>query len=414
MSIVPAVKKTVPKTKLLFWIFAVGLVLRALMIGTEPILENDYFRYLWDGAVTTQGINPYTYSPEQVLGGQDVPQTLKQLADGSGDVIGSINNPTIRTIYPPLGQAVFALSHWIGPWDLYTWKLILLVFDIATLILLGLGLRTLGLSHMHLAIYWWNPLLVKEIFNSGHMDVIVFPFVIGGLLLVVMRRYLWAVFTLTLGVGVKIFPVFLLPVALKPLLGNPKRLLAPLAIIGVLLAIMLIPIMTAGLGDTSGFIAYGKTWQNNDSIFRGFIWFAEHTLPLMGFKAYHKYLAARIVISLLLLGFILYVILNKQCDREKVFSASLFILAFAYLISPTQFPWYYTWLIPLLTITPYYSLLFLSVTLPLYYLSYYFDALDRLETFNNIVVWIEFVPIWILIAIEWAANKSKCEKLNAA
>jgi len=49
------------------WLFPVlilcGLVLRLSFFGSQPIYENDYKRYLWDGAVTATGSNPYEYSP---------------------------------------------------------------------------------------------------------------------------------------------------------------------------------------------------------------------------------------------------------------------------------------------------------------------------------------------------------------
>jgi len=38
----------------LILVIAIGIVLRVLMLFTAPILEDDYFRYLWDGAVTAK------------------------------------------------------------------------------------------------------------------------------------------------------------------------------------------------------------------------------------------------------------------------------------------------------------------------------------------------------------------------
>ena len=51
----------------LFSILLLGGVLRLLQFGTEPILEDDYYRYLWDGAITTSGYSPYTNAPEDFL-----------------------------------------------------------------------------------------------------------------------------------------------------------------------------------------------------------------------------------------------------------------------------------------------------------------------------------------------------------
>jgi hypothetical protein len=39
------------------WIvIAIGLAMRAAMFVSEPVLEDDSYRYLWDGAVTAHGL----------------------------------------------------------------------------------------------------------------------------------------------------------------------------------------------------------------------------------------------------------------------------------------------------------------------------------------------------------------------
>ena len=181
------------------------------MIFSMPILEDDYFRYLWDGGVTVNGINPYSYSPEDVLNDNGVPEKLSELAGKAGGILENINNPSVRTIYPPIAQAAFALSYIIDPFNVVTWKIILLIFDLITLALLFYALRERGLPVTYLMIYWWNPLLVKEIFNSGHLDVIVFPFVLGGLILAVQNERVKSTLSMVIGIGIKLWPAFILP-----------------------------------------------------------------------------------------------------------------------------------------------------------------------------------------------------------
>ncbi len=47
-----------------------------------------------------------------------------------------MNHSYLRSIYPPVAQAAFALAHWIGPWEVSAWRLVLLLFDTMTLGLL--------------------------------------------------------------------------------------------------------------------------------------------------------------------------------------------------------------------------------------------------------------------------------------
>lgn len=86
-------------------------------------------------------------------------------------------------MYPPVAQAAFLLAHLFAPFDLDAWKFVLLIADAATALLLFLLLVALGLPHTLLAIYWWNPLLVRKTFNSAHMDVLLLPFLLGALLM---------------------------------------------------------------------------------------------------------------------------------------------------------------------------------------------------------------------------------------
>jgi alpha-1,6-mannosyltransferase len=399
-----------PKTDLrknqLIWVIGIGIILRVLMLFTAPILEDDYFRYLWDGAVTANAISPYTYSPQEVLEGADIPPELSELANESGDIIHGINHPEIRTIYPPIAQAFFALSYWLDSWNLISWKLILIIFDLATLSLILNALGILKLPSSFLIIYWWNPLLLKEIFNSGHLDVLAFPFVLSALIMASQNRHIRSTLTLIIAVGIKLWPAFLLPVILRPIISKPKKLLSALVVAAISIGILFLPIYLSGLDHSSGLIAYGQSWQNNDSAFRILIFISELGLNLLGYETFHKYTVARFLVIALIAIWIAYITLGKTFKNDDLFKKSLLIVAFVFLISPAQFPWYYTWLIPFLAIKPRFSLLSLTALLPLYYLQYYFEPRGEIEIFTKVIVWIEFVPVWILLIWEWRKNRA--------
>jgi len=390
-----------PRTDLkknqLIWVIGIGIILRVLMLFSAPILEDDYYRYLWDGAVTANGINPYEYSPEEVLGGTGIPTELSELAEESGELIHGINHPEVRTIYPPIAQAFFALSYWLDSWSLISWKLILIVFDLATLSLIFNALGILKLPSSYLIIYWWNPLLLKEIFNSAHLDVLVFPFVLSAIIMASQNRYIRSTVTLIIGMGIKLWPVFLLPILLRPIISKPKELLSALVVAVISIGVLFLPIYLSGLDNSSGFIAYGQSWQNNDSAFRILIYISELSLDLLHYETFHKYTVARFLVIALIAIWIAYITLGKTFKNEDLFKKSLLIIAFVFLISPTQFPWYYTWLIPFLAIKPRFSLLLLTALLPMYYLRYYFEPRGEIEIFTNLIVWVEFVPVWICL-----------------
>ena len=50
-----------------FWtIIILGLLFRVSILPAQQIQEDDVYRYLWDGKVFANKINPYQYSPSEV------------------------------------------------------------------------------------------------------------------------------------------------------------------------------------------------------------------------------------------------------------------------------------------------------------------------------------------------------------
>ena len=391
--------ETETKSKnLIIWIITVGALLRLITVFSTPILEDDYYRYLWDGAVTANGENPFKYSPKSVIDNDSsVPASLDSLAEDSGNIIERINHPHIRTIYPIVAQLFFAGAYILFPWSLMGWRIVLLLVDVINLILLLQLLKFFNLRSALVMIYWWNPLLVKEIFNSGHMDILIFPFVLGAMLLLVKNRYLMSSGFLALGVGVKLWPILLLPLLLKRVFSDYKKMVSAFLVFAIISILIFIPVYLSGVDETSGFSTYSKSWENNDAFFTLVVWIWQVILPVFGAHPGYGQLAARITVFTILGILILFLLVRNSRDNVNVFNSCLIIIGAAFLISPTQFPWYFVWLIPFLTIKPKMSLLILTAILPLYYLRYYFEPRGNFYLFNYGVVWIEFVPVWILL-----------------
>ena len=392
-------------------IIIVGLAMRATLFGSTPVQEDDFYRYLWDGAVTASGINPYSYSPQEALQASseaELPLSqLQRLADQSGIIASRINHSDLRTIYPPVAQGAFASAYWLRPWSIMAWRAVLLFFDIATLCILLLILKSLGLPLSFALIYWWNPLLIKESFNSAHMDLIVVPFVLGSVLLAIRNKHLWGTVALTLAMGVKLWPIVLAPFILRPLTAHPKRLAAAICIIGILGAAMFVPVYAGGLDSDSGFTAYGKRWELNDTLFMLFVWGSKYFMQVVGWGHTNGQFAARIIVASLLCIWVGILARGKIANGLDLCEKCTLTVAAMFLLSPTQFPWYYIWLLPFLAIRPRASLLLLTALLPLYYLRFYFNARDNVEFFDYGIVWIEFVPVWCLLFWEFLKNRPR-------
>ncbi|MCB9089024.1 MAG: DUF2029 domain-containing protein [Calditrichae bacterium] len=392
--------------RLMLAVLLSGALLRGMMFFSTPILEVDFHRYFWDGAMTANGHNPYQYSPEQILRADPaVPEAVLVLGAAAESTLERINHAYLRTIYPPPVQGAFALAYFLAPMQLNAWRAVLLLFDLATLLLLFLLLRYLQLSPLWICIYWLNPLLLKEIFNSGHMDVLIFPFLLGAIYASLRRRPYLAAGALALAAGVKLWPALLLPLILRPFWPNFRRILGAGALFGSLTLLLLFPLLTAGLDPNAGLHAYSHRWQLNDSFFRIVLVIAENWLKLTGAPVWESQPLARKITAFLVVAWTLGQLYRFPKAPRKIIGRHILAIAALFLLSPTQFPWYSLWLLPLLALAPRKSLLLLTLVLPLYYLRYYLEGIGHTELFDRYFVWIEFLPVWYLLYREWRFSR---------
>lgn len=218
-------------------IIAVSCLFRGILLPSTPILEIDIYRYIWDGAVLTEGVSPYRYTPQQVLdavnaGGAPNDAKLQRLVElqaGSGSLNESLNRIHFEHFpspYPMVSQAVFALSAMITPDSattqtrLVTMKALLVAFDLATLAVVMLLLREVGLHAGWSIAYGWCPLVMKEFANGGHLDSIAIFFTTLSIWLLVrttkqtserIPKPLLPAAALALAIGAKLYPVVLMP-----------------------------------------------------------------------------------------------------------------------------------------------------------------------------------------------------------
>ncbi len=384
-----------------------GLVLRLLFMTSVPILEDDHYRYLWDGAVWIHGFNPYAYAPQDINDSLNspldasVPEKLRQLADDSGTVIERINHPHLRTIYPPIAQVAFATAYLLKPWSLPAWRLVLLFCDLVILVLLFIILMDLKLPPLWAAVYWLNPLLVKEIYNSGHMDILLIPFVLGALYLASRKRPVWSSVLLALAAGIKLWPVLLVPLVLRNTLSRPGRLAAALVLFVLLTGIISVPVLEAGLDDTSGFTAYGSHWEMNDSLFMIIGWGVTVVLKVGEFDYSLWPRLTRLVVAVLLAAVTFLAVRKNPANKKAYYAKAFIIIAALFLLSPTQFPWYSLWFLPFLVFYPRCPLILLTALLPIYYLRFYFKSFGNVDLFDYGLVWLQYIPVWVMLILEW-------------
>ena len=382
---------------------AAGLAARLILFSSEPILEDDYQRYLWDGAMTASGLNPYAYAPKAVMeGGATHP--LAAIAASSGLVFERIGHAELTTIYPPLAQGAFALAHRIAPFSLTAWRGVLLVFDLATLALIVAGLKALARSSQWAVLYWWNPIVIKELFNGAHMDGLVPPFVLLALLLA-QRRPLLATAAVGAAFGIKLWPVLLLPLIWRPLLGDWRRLGAAGGVFVPFAIVTLWPQIAAGLDRQAGIVAYASSWSRNSALTP-----ALEALARSAGGGAHAALAARGLIAVALAAAVVALAWRPVATLDDLMRRATLAVGALLLLLPAQYPWYSIWLAPLLAINPIPGFLLLPAVLPLYELYFYFAAREMPDVFNHYVVWAIWIPVWAMLLADLRQGRLGCRE----
>lgn len=380
---------------LLAWIVLVAVLARVPFLTKPRHLSSDLYRYVWDGKMTNQGINPYLYAPSD-----------PEVAQWRDPLWKHINFKRYSTIYPPASQVVFALAYRLRPASPVAFKWMFFGFDMGTLLILLLLLKRSGRPLCYCLLYAWNPLVILEIAGNGHQEILGIFFLTAAVWVICgdRPRNGWGGVLFSLSVLTKGYSLLLLP-----LLGWRNRRQFWLACVLTSLAVT-IPFLGAGSGLFAGLGAYATHWQGNDSLF------SVLRIVCLPFST-NSFLAAQVVAGLILIGAIVKVSrdlgnmqeliagtraqLGGGCD-ETIARACLIVLLCFFLLSPTVYPWYLTWLAPFLVLVPSLSAFLFTGLVALGY-TWYLQHEPLLWA-----RWVEYLPVYLVLGWEmWRCWKRK-------
>lgn len=231
---------------------AVGAQLAAGFGG--PGTSDDIFRYVWDGRVQAAGIDPYRYAPAapelvplrdpQLWPDRPTPWCV-DARDGVAAGCTRINRPTVRTIYPPVAQAVFLATHGGG---VVAVRVAMGLACVATTILLLFGLR----DPRQAALWAWCPTVAIESAANGHIDAAAAGLTVAALLTLASARRTRATIVggalLGLAIATKVTPALTLPAVMR------RRPLPVLAAAVATVAAVYLPHVLAVGGSVIGYL----------------------------------------------------------------------------------------------------------------------------------------------------------------
>jgi hypothetical protein len=143
----------------LIWFFAI--LFRSVLLLTSPTLSDDIYRYMWDGHLLTQGINPYSY-----------PVDSPTLAGYSTAIRTLVNHSWMASPYLPTAQGYFTLLTALFSQSVFAFQLGAVLLDLSTAWLVMDMLVRLKLPAAGVLIYLWHPLLIIEYAQNAHIDAL--------------------------------------------------------------------------------------------------------------------------------------------------------------------------------------------------------------------------------------------------
>ncbi|MBI4024138.1 MAG: hypothetical protein HY360_04100 [Verrucomicrobia bacterium] len=303
--------------RVLIW----ALLFRGVGLAGAPLLEDDYARYLWDGRMFALTGSPYGWRPIDFFQDPNVPAPFHRILD-------QINHPDLPTIYSPMCQYAFLLSHKISPGSLLPLKIILLLADLLTWRFLVRLASPAGVF-----LYAWCPLLIKETMFTAHIDSLGIYFLTASLYALKNEKPGQAAVWLAAAVETKAFALILAPFILS---GVWRRAL-PL-FLGTL-AVLRVPFLAQGAwGEAATLKVFARSWEFNSSLYGLQTW-------ILGGPAARLCALAALAAGCLLLW-------KHQQHRNHPFPRGDWILGLFFLLSPVVNPWYLLWMLPFACVFP--------------------------------------------------------------
>ncbi len=95
-------------TKYFIQLMFAGIAFRMLLLFSIPNLSDDVYRFIWDGRLAANGINPFSYLPAEVM-------QMPAVTGNTKELFAQLNSPGHYTIYPPVLQGIFWLAAKVFP-----------------------------------------------------------------------------------------------------------------------------------------------------------------------------------------------------------------------------------------------------------------------------------------------------------
>lgn len=336
----------------------IAILFRLIFLFATPNLSQDFYRFIWDGRMLLEGLNPYLSLPETFIRQHQFPiAEAQKLYAGMGELNGSH-----YTNYPPLNQLSFLIAALFSSKSIFgsiiVLRLQIILADIGILYFGKKLLENLNLPIKNIFWYILNPFIIIEMTGNLHFEPVMLFFLIFGLYKLQQQKWVLAAILIACSVSVKLIPLLFLPLFFqwfvkKPLYftkGNNLlstreqsrtqgflKLIGFYSIILLTVIILFLPFYSSTL-ITNYSNSVGLWFRNFE--FNASFYYIFREIGYL-FRGYNEIAIIGKIMPILTILFLIIVAFFRKNKREiALITAMLFCLCFYYFTATTVHPWY--------------------------------------------------------------------------
>ena len=393
---------------------------RALFILAIPNLSQDFYRFIWDGRLIFEGLNPYLQTPNTIMASGQVPIAEAQILYKNMGELSAMHFSN----YPPLNQlcfyiaAVFSAKNILG--SVVILRLLIILADFGTLYFGKRILEQLNINPKQVFWYILNPFIIIELTGNLHFEGIMVFFLVASLYYLFKNKWILSAVLLACSIVIKLIPLLFLPLFFwwfiksknneklewKTTLQNLIKLTGFYAVVILTIILSFTPFLSQELIDN-----YSKTiglWFGNFEFNASFYYlFREIGYWFRGYNEIQiigKSTPIVVIIVTLLLTF-----LRKNQNKKTLITSLLFALSFYLFTATTVHPWYLATILILSCFTNYKYVIVWSFTVILSYYTY--SQTDFKE--NNLLLILQYVIVYAIFIWEIFLNPKLRETASA-
>lgn len=394
-------------------LLVLGLVFRGVLFFQIPNLSQDFYRFIWDGRMLFNGLNPFLTTPLGFIEQNVSPvNQAQELFNGMGKL-----NASHYTNYPPVSQFCYWLAALFGSRSILisviVFRLQIILADVGVYFFGKKILSVLGLSEKNIFLYFLNPFVIIELTGNLHFEAVMAFFLVWSLYLLLKGNWVVSAIVFSLSVSTKLIPLLFLPVffyffnrdsvSFDKLKFSYKGLseyvlFCFLVILGLL--ITFIPFLNKELilNFSSSVGLWFTNFEFNASVYYLIRWLGFQFVGWNIIGVVGKILPVVVFLCVILLS-----LCNKNFKPQTLFSSLLFSICVYLLFSTTVHPWYLV--IPLI-ISVFTNFKFVLLWTFMVFISYKAYAQNG---FNEQLIWValEYLLVISLFVYEYFFRKKK-------